>query len=76
MAAKETALEALDAKHLKDTETRRAAIEAAVREHREAQQRLDDARDKLRALQRENIAASFAYDAARAQLLSAPSKAA
>lgn len=76
MAAKETALEALDAKRLKESVDLRARVDAAATEYREAQTRLTAARGKLGLAQRDNVNASFAYDAERARLVGPESKAA
>ena len=76
--AKETIspLEALEQKHLKETETRRAAIAAATKEVRDCEALLKEAKEKVRCLQAEQLNASFAYDAARALLEAGSAKAA
>lgn len=61
-------LEALEAKHAADSAARRAAIEAATRDVREAEAMVREGRGKVAALQHENLTASFAYDAERARL--------
>ncbi len=64
-------LEALERKHAKDTAERAGKIESAAKDLRDAEEMVREARHKLAGLQREKITASFAYDAARAELLRA-----
>jgi len=64
-------LDALDKKHARDTAERAARIEAATNDLRAAEEMVREAKRKLAELQREKVTASFAYDAARAELLRA-----
>ena len=64
-------LDALDKKHARDTAERAAKIEAATNDLRAAEEMVREAKRKLADLQREKVTASFAYDAARAELLRA-----
>ena len=61
-------IEALEQKHARETEARRAGIEAATKDVREYESLLKEATEKLRRLQAENMNASFAFDAERARL--------
>ena len=69
-------LDALDKKHARDAAERTAKIEAATNDLRAAEELVREAKRKLADLQREKVTASFAYDAARAELLRAGTKAA
>ncbi len=62
-------LDALDRKFLKEAGDRRAAIDAAMETMRAAQRKLEEAKAKVAQLQQANINASFAHDAARAELV-------
>lgn len=64
-------LDALDKKHARDTAERASRIEAATNDLRAAEEMVREAKRKLAELQRERVTASFAYDAARAELLRA-----
>jgi hypothetical protein len=64
-------LDALDKKHARDAAERVARIEAATNDLRAAEEMVREAKRKLAELQREKVTASFAYDAARAELLRA-----
>ena len=66
-----TPLEALDKKHDRETAERTAKIEAAANDLRAAEEMVREGRRKLADLQRDKVAASFAYDAARAELVRA-----
>ena len=70
-------LELLEKQHGKDSADRRAAIAAATRDLRDAEQMVRELTAKVGGLQQENMAASFAYDTKRAELVAqAKSKAA
>jgi hypothetical protein len=62
-------LESLDRKHARETAERTAKIEAAANDLRAAEEMVREARRKLADLQRDKVSASFAYDAARAELV-------
>ena len=64
-------LDALDKRHARDTAERAARIEAATNDLRTSEEMVREAKRKLAELQREKVTASFAYDAARAELLRA-----
>jgi hypothetical protein len=64
-------LEALDRKHARETAERAAKIETAASDLHAAEEMVREAKRKLADLQREKVTASFAYDAARAELLRA-----
>jgi hypothetical protein len=64
-------LEALDRKHARETAERTAKIEAAANDLRAAEEMVREGRRKLADLQRDKVTASFAYDAARAELVRA-----
>lgn len=66
-----SSLEVLEQKHVEAIAVRRAAIEAATQEMRDAEKQLHEARARLATLQREQLTASFAYDAERARLVEA-----
>jgi hypothetical protein len=61
-------LEVLDKKHARDAGERAGKIEAAANDLRTAEEMVREAKRKLADLQREKVTASFAYDAARADL--------
>jgi hypothetical protein len=61
-------LEALDKKHAKEAAEQATKIEAATNDLRAAEDMVREAKRKLAELQREKVTASFAYDAARADL--------
>ena len=61
-------LEALDKKHARDAAEHATRIEAATNDLRAAEDMVREAKRKLADLQREKVTASFAYDAARADL--------
>lgn len=69
-------LDALEKKHSREAGERAAKIEAAINDLRAAEEMAREAKRKLADLQREKVTASFAYDAARAELLRAGTKAA
>ncbi len=64
-------IEVLDKKHARDAGERAARIDAATNDLRAAEEMVREAKRKLADLQREKVTASFAYDAARAELLRA-----
>jgi hypothetical protein len=64
-------LDTLDKKHARDAAERASRIEAASNDLRAAEEMVREAKRKLAELQREKVTASFAYDAARAELLRA-----
>ncbi len=64
-------LDVLEKKHARDAAERAARIEAATNDLRAAEEMVREAKRKLADLQREKVTASFAYDAARAELLRA-----
>jgi len=66
-----TPLESLDKKHARETAERTAKIDAAANDLRAAEEMVREGRRKLADLQRDKVAASFAYDAARAELVRA-----
>jgi hypothetical protein len=61
-------IEALDKKHAREAAERAAKIEASTNDLRAAEDMVREAKRKLADLQREKVTASFAYDAARADL--------
>jgi len=61
-------LEVLDKRDAREAADRAAKIEAATNDLRAAEEMVRDAKRKLADLQREKVTASFAYDAARAEL--------
>lgn len=64
-----TPLEKLDAAHLEAQKRRQIAIDAATEELRTADAMMREARLRVAKLQQEKMNASFAYDAARAELV-------
>jgi hypothetical protein len=64
-------LAALERKHVEDMAERAAAIEAAQKDVRDAEEMLREAKRRLAELQQQKLAASFAFDAARAELVAA-----
>lgn len=68
MAKERTPLEELELKHSKESAERRAALEAAMKDVRDAEAMLREAREKAQRLQAAHLNASFAYDAERTRL--------
>jgi len=68
MAEKQSPLEALDQKQLRENEARRAATDAALKEVRECEALLVEAKQKVQRLQQESLKAGFDYETERARL--------
>jgi hypothetical protein len=71
-----TPLEELDRAHAAAQTERQRAIETATEELRAADTMMREARSRVAHLQQEKMAASFAYDARRAELAAEAKKAA
>jgi len=71
MADRLSPLDALEQKELEANQARRKAIDAAMKEVREAEMLLSDAKQKVQSLQQAQLKADYDYDTARRRLIEA-----